>query len=67
VPQRRRQQSRCQGSWNCSEDLMASFFVFHSMVGPLEHRADLSEGGWRPHHGIEGGLLLKALAKSDEK
>jgi hypothetical protein len=58
----RRRQSRCQGPWNCSEDLMVSCFVHHSTIVPLEHRTDFVEGGWRPHHVDEGGLLLKALA-----
>jgi hypothetical protein len=33
----------------------------------LKHGAYLSEGGVRPHHGDEGGLLLKSLSEPDEE
>ena len=37
------------------------------MIDPLEHRANLDEGGTRTHHRDEGGLLLQPLAEADEE
>jgi hypothetical protein len=37
------------------------------MIGPLQHGANLGEGGFRPHHRDEGGLLVEVLAEPDEK
>ena len=36
-------------------------------IGPLEHRANLSEGGVQTHHRDEGGLFLEPLAEADEE
>ena len=36
-------------------------------IGPLEHRANLGEGGVRTHHRDEGGLFLEPLAEADEE
>ena len=36
-------------------------------ISPLEHRANLGEGGARTRHRDEGGLFLKPLAEADEE
>jgi translation initiation factor 2 alpha subunit (eIF-2alpha) len=33
----------------------------------LEHGADLGEGGFGPHHGDEGGLLVEVFTEPDEE
>jgi hypothetical protein len=47
--------------------LGASFVVGHHTIIPLHHGANFGEGGWLPHHGDEGGLLLEAFAEPDKE
>jgi hypothetical protein len=37
------------------------------VICPLKHGAYLGEGGARPHHGDEGGLLLKSFSEPDKE
>jgi hypothetical protein len=47
--------------------LGASLLVGDGAICPLKHGAYLGEGGARPHHGDEGGLLLKSFSEPNEE
>src|SRR4051794_10588174 len=44
-------------------DLRMSLLFYMDTIGPHQHRADFREGGARPHHRYEGGLLAEVLAE----
>jgi hypothetical protein len=53
--------------WDDRKDLGASLLVGDGAICPLKHGAYLGEGRARPHHGDEGGLLLKSFSEPDEE
>jgi hypothetical protein len=53
--------------WSSDEGVRAQLLVGDGAVSPLQHGADLIEGGRWPNHGDEGRMLVEAFADPNEE